>query len=177
MREFEIRLNPFNELGNCVLCRCDSTDPDWGASRKRNAPELFLFDSDGSLKWACVFCVKNHQPALATLIEVARAAESYFDHGIRHQELAFFAGEQSYQIAIKIDQVAKDRICGLCGNETVSSSWPTYLAGYPELFINGSVVCDACGHSTAPTLNALRDLGDKAERHAKNLPTNGKTDT
>jgi hypothetical protein len=177
MREFEIRLNPFNELGNCVLCRCDSSDPDWGASSKRNAPELFLVDLGGNLKWTCVFCVKNYQPALATLIELARAAESYFDPGIDHQELGLPAGERSYQLAIKIDQVAKDRICGLCGNETVSSSWPTYQVGYPELFINESIVCDACGHSTAPTLNALRDLSDKSERHAKNLPTTGKPDT
>jgi|SRR5262245_3615174 len=176
MREFEIRLNPFNELGNCVLCRCDSSDPDWGASCKRNAPELFLVDLDGSLKWTCVFCAKNHQPALATLIELARVAERYFDRVIGQQGLAFPVGEQSHQLAIKIDQVAKDRMCGICGNETVSSSWPTYQAGYPELFSNGSIVCDDCGHSTAPTLNALLDLGDKAERHAKNLPAHGKTD-
>jgi hypothetical protein len=172
MKTFEIRLNPFDSLGFCEMCNCDSCDPDWAASRKCNAPELFTNAPDGSLKWVCFFCVRHREPVLAVLIELARIAEKYADPNEIHSFPIYDPSSVAFQLAIRIDSTAKDGPCGICGHETVSSSYPHYQPGYPELFFNGSIVCAACGQSTAPVLDLLRELGDRAEKYAKHLPKN-----
>lgn len=169
-RVIEIRINPLDNLGDCIICNSTSTDPSGGAAGKTNLPELFTID-DGALHWVCVFCARNQFPALAELILIARSAERY--------NSLFFKDElkeipESFQVkppfAIRIDAVAQDRPCGLCGCLTVSSSYPSYKVGFPELFIGESIVCWDCGEEHATELNSFRDLAQAAERYAEFLP-------
>ena len=115
----------------------------------------------------------NDAPALANLIAIARVAEHYVGAMFKEHDPDSSDEEDplSCQLAIRIDTVALDRPCGLCGQETVSSSYPSYKIGFPEMFINEAIVCDACGDRYAPALNALRDLAGEAERYAQHVPT------
>lgn len=169
-RVIEIRINSLDSLGDCILCNSSSTDSDSGASGKTKLPELFTIDGE-ALHWVCVFCTRNQLPALAELILIARSAERY--------NSLFFKDElkqirESFQVkppfAIRIDAFAQDRPCGLCGRLTVSSSYPSYKTGFPEMFIGESIVCWDCGEEHAPELNSFRDLAQAAERYAEYLP-------
>ena len=62
-------------------------------------------------------------------------------------------------LTIKLDHVAADEICGLCGR-------PTDSAEGLRLFLEDgpAAVCHACGKQHAPSLVALLDLAQVAER-------------